>query len=135
VEAENKKSCSFAFCRAICSQSNVMSWGESARLKKIIEGAEGQYRFLFALLAGTGMRIGEAAGLHVADLDLDNCVIYVRRGVWNGLELSPKTRNAVREIVTLIPALLRRGGSMSGTRKLAGPSKPATALLSQATTS
>jgi integrase len=44
------------------------------------------------------MRNGEAAGLHVADLDLDNCVIYVRRGVWNGLELSPKTRNAVREI-------------------------------------
>ena len=44
------------------------------------------------------MRIGEAAGLHVDDLDLDNCVIYVRRGVWNGQELSPKTRNAVREI-------------------------------------
>jgi hypothetical protein len=39
-----------------------------------------------------------AAGLHAADLDLDNCVIYVRRGVWNGRELSPKTRNAVREI-------------------------------------
>ena len=40
----------------------------------------------------------EAAGLHVADLDLDNCVIYVRRGVWNGRELAPKTKNAVREI-------------------------------------
>src|SRR5882672_6907599 len=26
-------------------------------------------------------RIGEAAGLHIADLDLDNCMIYVRRGV------------------------------------------------------
>jgi integrase len=44
------------------------------------------------------MRIGEAAGLHVADLDLDNCVIYVRRGVWNGKEQSPKTKNAVRQI-------------------------------------
>jgi len=68
------------------------------QLKQIIEGAEGQYRVLFALLAGTGMRIGEAAGLHIDDLDLDNCVIYVRRAVWNGRELSPKTRNAVREI-------------------------------------
>ena len=29
---------------------------------------------------------------------LDNCVIHVRRGVWNGREISPKTRNAVREI-------------------------------------
>jgi integrase len=44
------------------------------------------------------MRIGEASGLHVTDLDLDNCVVYVRRGVWNGQELSPKTRNAIREI-------------------------------------
>lgn len=68
------------------------------QLKLIIGGADGQYRVLFALLAGTGMRIGEAAGLHIDDLDLDNCVIYVRRGVWNGRELSPKTRNAVREI-------------------------------------
>jgi integrase len=68
------------------------------QLKKIIEGAEGQNSVLFALLAGTGMRIGEAAGLHVDDLDLENCVIYVRRSVWNGRELSPKTKNAVREI-------------------------------------
>jgi integrase len=44
------------------------------------------------------MRIGEAAGLHINDLDLDNCVIYVRRSVWNGQELPPKTKNAIREI-------------------------------------
>jgi len=68
------------------------------QLKQIIERAEGQYRVLFALLAGTGMRIGEAAGLHVDDLNLDNCVIRVRRSVWNGKEQSPKTVNAVREI-------------------------------------
>jgi integrase len=67
-------------------------------LKRIVEGAEGQYRFLFALLAGTGMRIGEAAGLHIEDLDLENCVICVRRAVWNGREQRPKTKNAVREI-------------------------------------
>jgi Phage integrase family len=36
--------------------------------------------------------------LHFADLDLDNCVIHVRRGVWNGREQAPKTVNAVREI-------------------------------------
>jgi integrase len=68
------------------------------QLRKIIEGAEGQYLVLFALLAGTGMRIGEASGLHVTDLDLDNRVIYVRRGVWNGQELFPRTRNAIRKI-------------------------------------
>jgi integrase len=68
------------------------------QLKQIIEAAPGQYRVLFALLASTGMRIGEAAGLHLDDLDPDNGVIYVRRSVWNGQELEPKTENAVREI-------------------------------------
>ena len=37
-------------------------------------------------------------GSAVTDLDLDNRVIYVHRGVWNGQELSPRTRNAIREI-------------------------------------
>jgi integrase len=68
------------------------------QLKQIIDAAEGQCRVLFALLAGTGMRIGEAAGLHVDDLDLYNGVIHVRRAVWNGRELSPKTENGLREI-------------------------------------
>jgi integrase len=74
------------------------------QLQQIINTAEGQNRVLFALLAGTGMRIGEAAGLHVEDLDLNNCVITVRRAVWNGVEQSPKTENAVREI-DIDPAL------------------------------
>ena len=68
------------------------------QLKKIIESAEGQYSVLFALLAGTGMRRGEAAGLHIDDLDLDNRVIYVRRQVWSGTEITPKTRKGVRQI-------------------------------------
>lgn len=68
------------------------------QLQKIINGAEGQHRVLFALLAGTGMRIGEAAGLHVEDLDLENCIIRVERSVWNGVEQEPKTENAKREI-------------------------------------
>lgn len=75
------------------------------QLKQIIEAAPEQYRVLFALLAATGMRIGEAAGLHLDDLDLDNGVIYVRRSVWNAQELDPKTENAVREI-EIDPALV-----------------------------
>jgi integrase len=68
------------------------------QLRRIIEAVPEHYRVLFALLAATGLRIGEAAGLHLGDLDLDNGVIYVRRSVWNGQELEPKTENAVREI-------------------------------------
>jgi integrase len=74
------------------------------QLREIINNAEGQGRVLFALLAGTGMRIGEAAGLHVDDLDLDNCVIYVRRAVWNGREQTPKTKKAVR-LIDIDPGL------------------------------
>jgi integrase len=68
------------------------------QLRQIIEAAPERYRVLFALLAATGLRVGEAAGLHLEDLDLDNGVIYVRRSVWNGQELEPKTENAVREV-------------------------------------
>jgi integrase len=52
------------------------------------------------------MRIGEVAGLHLDDLDLDNGVIYVRRSVWSGEELEPKTENAIREI-DIDPALVK----------------------------
>jgi integrase len=75
------------------------------QLRQIIEAASGQYRILFALLAATGMRIGEAAGLHLDDHDLDTGVIYVRRSVWRGQELEPKTENGVREI-DIDPALV-----------------------------
>jgi integrase len=75
------------------------------QLRQIIETAPEHYRVLFALLAATGLRVGEAAGLHLEDLDLNNGVIYVRRSVWNGQELEPKTENAVREI-DIDPALV-----------------------------
>jgi integrase len=44
------------------------------------------------------MRIGEALGLHLDDLDLEHGVICIRRSVWRGHELTPKTENAVREV-------------------------------------
>ena len=89
------------------------------QLRQIIEGAPARYRALFAVLAATGLRIGEAAGLHVDDLDLDNGVIYVRRSVWNGQELEPKTDNAVREIdidPTLVALLREHIGSTRSMR-------------------
>jgi integrase len=54
------------------------------------------------------MRIGEALGLHLRDLDLKYGVICVRRSAWRGRELTPKTQNAVREIdidATLVEVL------------------------------
>jgi integrase len=73
-------------------------------LRRIIGKATGQYKVLFALLAGTGMRIGEAAGLYVEDVDVNNCVIFVRHSVWNGQDLKPKTKKSVR-VIDIHPGL------------------------------
>jgi integrase len=54
---------------------------------------------LFALLPGTGLRIGEALGLKLGErLSGDFSTIRVRQSVWRGSVQTPKTDNAVREI-------------------------------------
>jgi integrase/recombinase XerD len=63
------------------------------QLKRIIEAAPRQYRVLFAVLAGTGMRIGEAEGLYVEDVDTQHQVVHVRRGIWKGQDLAPRMRS------------------------------------------
>jgi integrase len=68
-------------------------------VEQIISLAKGRYRVLFALLAGTGLRIGEALGLKVGEHVSADCrTLYIRQSVWNGKEQDPKTDNAVREI-------------------------------------
>ena len=62
-------------------------------------------RFLFATLASTGLRCGEAFGLHVEDLDLATGRIYVRRSIWNGKEVSVKTKQGYRA-VNIEPGLI-----------------------------
>jgi integrase len=65
-------------------------------MTKIVSKADGQYRVLFAVLGGTGLRIGEALALEVRDIA--DSTITVRQGVWNGIVQSPKTSNSIREI-------------------------------------
>ncbi len=74
------------------------------KMRRIIEAAPGQWKVLFATLAGTGMRCGEAFGLHVEDLDLTNGRIYIRRSVWEGEDVSVKTKQGYRA-VTIDPVL------------------------------
>jgi integrase len=68
------------------------------QLRQIIEGAPARYRVLFALLSATGMRIGEAVGLRLEDIDLDERIIRVQRAIWRGKEQTPKTENGIRVI-------------------------------------
>jgi integrase len=69
-----------------------------AELGEIFANAHKRYGLLFALLAGTGLRIGEALGLKTADFSSDCRVLHVRRSVWHGQEQAPKTPNAVRVV-------------------------------------
>jgi integrase len=71
----------------------------ASEVEQILARAKGRYRVLFALLAGTGLRIGEALGLKIGDpLSGDFSTIRVRQSVWRGSVQTPKTDNAVREI-------------------------------------
>ena len=93
---------------------------------QIAEKAEGQFRVLYALLAGTGLRIGEALALDVTDIS--GCTITVRRGVWNGIVQSPKTLNGVREVDvhSTLAALVKEliGSRTSGFLFTCGSDKP-----------
>jgi len=67
---------------------------------RVVSLAEGMYRVLFALLAGTGMRIAEALGLEIGThISSDGSTITVGQSVWRHGEVqTPKTENAYREI-------------------------------------
>lgn len=67
-------------------------------LGEILASTKERYAVLFALLAGTGLRIGEALGLKPTDLSPDCRVLHVRRSIWNGQEQEPKTPAAIREV-------------------------------------
>jgi integrase len=72
--------------------------------------ASERFAMLFALLAGTGLRIGEALALEKGprrnaeglivntSLSADCRVLYVRRSIWSGREQQPKTPSAVRDV-------------------------------------
>ena len=69
-----------------------------AELGEILASTSKRWAVLFALLAGTGLRIGEALGLKAEDLSEDCSVLHVQRSIWDGQEQAPKTPNAVRVV-------------------------------------
>jgi integrase len=74
-------------------------------MRAIVGEAKGQWRMLFATMAGTGLRAGEVFGLHVDDLELQHGRLKVRRSVWHGQEVSVKTKTGYR-VVHVEPALV-----------------------------
>jgi integrase len=73
-------------------------WVEPEQLMALLAAAVGVGRVLLEILAGAGLRIGEALNLRWQDVDLGSGTVYVRRS---------KTEAGVRE-VHLTPALRER---------------------------
>lgn len=69
-----------------------------SELGEILATTNKRYGVLFALLAGTGLRIGEALGLKPTDFSPDCRILQISRSVWHGQEQAPKTPNAVRVV-------------------------------------
>ncbi len=78
----------------------------ASEIENILASSKRRYAVLFAVLAGTGLRIGEALALKATDLSPDCRVLYVRRSIWGSKEQLPKTPNAVREVD--VPEFLAR---------------------------
>ncbi len=70
---------------------------EIERVLDVVEGSD--HRLLLALLATTGLRIGEALGLTKADVGVGAASVSVRQ-VWtrDGVKEHPKTHHAVRTV-------------------------------------
>jgi integrase len=67
-------------------------------MNAIVWKADGQDRVLFALLAGSGLRVGEALGLEAKHLSTDCRTITVQQSCWEGEIQTPKTKNAYRQV-------------------------------------
>jgi integrase len=63
---------------------------------KIIGASEREHRLFFWLLAETGIREGEIAGLRLIDIGDER--ITVNQSVWHGDDQTPKTDNSVRTL-------------------------------------
>jgi integrase len=77
----------------------------SKQVTDVVARSEGRYQALYALLAGTGLRIGEALAIRLDEFSEDHTTIssdfkmvHVRKSVWNGKEQRPKTPNAIRSV-------------------------------------
>jgi integrase len=67
-------------------------------IEQALANTKRRYAVLFALLAGSGLRIGEALALKTSDLTPEYRVLHVRHSIWGGREQEPKTPNAIREV-------------------------------------
>ena len=97
-------------------------------MSAIVERASGQNQVLYALLAGTGLRVGEAFGLEIKHLSTDCRTITVEQSCWGKNIQTPKTKSAYRQVdvCTDIAEVLKHfiGDRQSGLLFANGAGKP-----------
>ena len=69
-----------------------------AEISAMLTTMKGRDAVLVALVAGTGLRIGEALAIRTDDFDPVCRLLHVRRSVWRRCEQAPKTLNAIRPV-------------------------------------
>jgi len=69
-----------------------------AEISAMLTTMKGRDAVLVALVAGTGLRIGEALAIRTDDFDPLCRLLQVRRSVWRRREQAPKTLNAIRPV-------------------------------------
>ena len=81
-----------------------------AEISALLNSVKERYAVLVALVAGTGLRIGEALAVRTEDFDANCQVLHVRRSVWHRCEQAPKTLNGIRpvDIPESLAQVLRR---------------------------
>ena len=86
------------------------SHGHEAEISGLLNSLKERYAVLVALVAGTGLRIGEALAVRTEGFDPDCQVLHIRRSVWHRCEQAPKTPNAIRlvDIPEALAQVLRR---------------------------
>jgi len=85
----------------------------AAELEAILSGVKRKYAVPFELMAGTGLRAGEALALKASGLSNDCRLLNVHRSVWRYKEQTPKTTNAIRlvDIAEPLAKILRDYGA------------------------
>jgi integrase len=91
-----KWNCAFIDLPEIKNQRTPTFTGED--LTQIVATAKGQLRLLYALLGGSGLRIGEALGIEIQHISPSASTIKIMQSVWNGQKQTPKTHSALREV-------------------------------------
>lgn len=70
----------------------------AAEIKALIAKAREPLKMILLLLSTTGLRINEALGLSLADLDFEQGVIHVRHSAYNGTLGTPKSQASKADV-------------------------------------